>query len=192
MDKNVIPTKNAIIVDADFLNFITTDFKVNFERILGRQLRNIDLSLLFSYIAMDWGIAQGNNEIDIHITYSKGLKALNVCVPSSIADLNGMAFKGNLGEFTFHTYSNEGMVDSGSFFLDSLQSLIEERAIKKLAVIGYNEHYGEDIDKILSGSTGKITTKFAMAMSKDSANFSTQIIAYPIMMALGIKSEELK
>lgn len=34
MTKDFTPAPNAIIVDAAFLNFITSDFKTNFERIL--------------------------------------------------------------------------------------------------------------------------------------------------------------
>lgn len=66
MTKDFTPAPNAIIVDAAFLNFITSDFKTNFERILNRELSTIDLSSLFTYIALDWGVTPGENQIDVY------------------------------------------------------------------------------------------------------------------------------
>ena len=68
MTKDFTPAPNAIIVDAAFLNFITSDFKTNFERILNRELSTIDLSSLFTYIALDWGVTPGENQIDVYVT----------------------------------------------------------------------------------------------------------------------------
>lgn len=139
MTKDFTPAPNAIIVDAAFLNFITSDFKTNFERILNRELSTIDLSSLFTYIALDWGVTPGENQIDVYITYNNGCDNFDVCTPSDIAGLNGMAFNGHLGEFSFYTYSNEGMADSNDFFLDSLHNLMSEKEISEplsLALMG--------------------------------------------------------
>ena len=91
----------------------------------------------------------------------------------------------------FHTFSTEGLISPDVLFLDSLANIIEEKRINRLAVIGFNEHYGEEIKEILEKSEGKLITNFSMQDS-DNTKFSTQIIAYPIMMALGIKSDELR
>lgn len=70
MTKDFTPAPNAIIVDAAFLNFITSDFKTNFERILNRELSTIDLSSLFTYIALDWGVTPAKTKLTfmLHIT----------------------------------------------------------------------------------------------------------------------------
>lgn len=191
MESKYNTATNAIIVDGDFLNFITADFKSNFERMLDRQLPTIDLTTLFTYIALDWGIRTGHNEIDVYITYGHDKDLLSVCIPSSLKELDGQAFKGELGEFRFHTFSTEGLISSDMLFLDSLANITEEKRINRLAVIGFNEHYGEDIKEILEKCEGKLITNFSM-QNLDNAKFTTQIIAYPIMMALGIKSDELQ
>lgn len=191
METTFKPASNAIIIDASFLNFITSDFKSNFEKMLHRQLPTIDLSALFTYIAIDWGIQPGNNDIDVYLTYENSADSLSVCTPSSLKDLNDLAFRSELGEFLFHTFSTEGLISPDVLFLDSLANIIEEKRINRLAVIGFNEHYGEEIKEILEKSEGKLITNFSMQDS-DNTKFSTQIIAYPIMMALGIKSDELR
>lgn len=83
------------------------------------------------------------------------------------------------------------MVDSNDFFLDSLHNLMSETEIKRVAVIGFDGRCGEEIDKILSESNGKIATRFTMDKSVKGNGYATQIVAFPIMMALGIKSDEL-
>ena len=84
MTKDFTPAPNAIIVDAAFLNFITSDFKTNFERILNRELSTIDLSSLFTYIALDWGVTPGSTGTtlilgspSIYFTTSSGFIPLN-------------------------------------------------------------------------------------------------------------------
>ncbi len=191
MESTFNSASNAIIIDASFLNFITSDFKSNFEKMLHRELPAIDLSALFTYIALDWGIQPGDNDIDVYLTYGNSADALLVCAPSSLKELDGLAFKSELGEFRFRAFSTEGLISPDVLFLDSLANIIEEKRINRLAVIGFNEHYGDEIKEILEKSEGKLITNFAMQNS-DNAKFITQIIAYPIMMALGIKSDELQ
>lgn len=192
MENITEPVKLTVLVDASFLNFITSDFKANFERMLNRQLEVVDLSVLFSYIIMDCGIMAGNNEIDVYLIYNQQEPELAVCSPSNVKNLHEMAFKNELGEFSFYAFSNEGFASIDEFFLDSLVNLLDDDKVNRLAVVGFNEHYGENIDKILADNKGTVITKFAMNSGNADNNFSTEIIAYPIMMALGISSNELK
>lgn len=192
MENITDPVKLTVLVDASFLNFITSDFKANFERMLNRQLEVVDLSVLFSYIIMDCGITAGNNGIDVYLIYNQQEPELAVCFPSNVQDLHEMAFKNELGEFSFYAFSNEGFAGIDEFFLDSLVNLVDDDKVNRLAVVGFNERYGENIDKIIADNKGTVITKFAMNSGNADNNFTTEIIAYPIMMALGISSNELK
>lgn len=194
MNEPLTTSPNAIIVDAKYLDFITSDFKENFENILGRQLNDICIDELFTYLSMDWGMKPGDdNAIDIYITYDSSQKNLRVCQPNNLESLNNKAFQNKLGEFTFHIYSNEGLIGTSEFFLDSLNTLLNEKQIKKLAIVGFNEEYGSEIDDILkeADSKGKLITRFIMNTIENS-KYATPIIAYPIMAALGIHGDELK
>lgn len=193
MENRVEPVKQTVIVDASFLNFITSDFKTNFERILNRQLNRVDLSVLFTYLMMDCGIAAGDNEIDVYLVYNKQEQNLSVCTPSNVSELHQKAFKNVFGEFSFYAYSNEGFAGIDEFFLDSLITLLEDNKVQRLAVVGFNERYGEAVDKILDETkNSKVVTKFVMSKEEVHKNFRTEMIAYSIMIALGIKDEELK
>ena len=52
MEEKKLSAETAILIDACFLEMLTTDFKKNFERIIGRELNTIDLSELLTYICL--------------------------------------------------------------------------------------------------------------------------------------------
>ena len=58
-----------MLVDAAFLNFIVSDLKRYFENVLNRPLQEIDLSLLTTYLALDAGIEEGDNKVQLLFVY---------------------------------------------------------------------------------------------------------------------------
>lgn len=76
-------------------------------------------------------------------------------------------------------------------FVDSLQIIAEAKEVKRLLVVGYNEEYGDKIEEVLDKTEGKIITQFRMDEPKEKKKYATEIIAYAVMKALGIKGEEL-
>ena len=184
--------KSIIVIDAAYLNFITTDFKANFEAMLGRELSEIDLADLVTLMAMDAGITGTDNDVFVILTYNDRTTKLDICHPSDIPnELNDVAFKCELGEFSFHTFSTEQLVSADELFLDSVATLCENNDFKRIAVFGDNERLGDEIHKILKEVNDKIIVNFSMSPAKDGAKYQTVLAAYPIMHTLGIKPEEL-
>lgn len=180
------------MIDACFLEMLTTDFKKNFERIIGRELNIIDLSELLTYIALDGGITPGENDIDVLFIYSSEHPSFSNCIPARLdTELNNVAFKNSIGEFTCRTFPNERIVSTDDMFVDSLQIIAEAKEVKRLLVVGYNEEYGDKIEEVLDKTEGKIITQFRMDEPKEKKKYATEIIAYAVMKALGIKGEEL-
>ena len=58
-------------------------------------------------------------------------------------ELEGMAFKGNLGEFCFSTPNGEGFVDKDELFMDTLQTVLQQKDVKRVMVIPDEAHYDE-------------------------------------------------
>ena len=71
MEEEIKMAETVMLIDASFLNFVTEDIKKNFERMLNRELQEMDLSHLFTYLALDAGIVEGQNEIQIFFIYDK-------------------------------------------------------------------------------------------------------------------------
>ena len=192
MKEKKLSAETAILIDACFLEMLTTDFKKNFERIIGRDLNIIDLSELLTYIALDGGITPGENDIDVLFIYSSEHPSFSNCIPARLdTELNNVAFKNSIGEFTCRTFPNERIVSTDDMFVDSLQIIAEAKEVKRLLVVGYTEEYGDKIEEVLDKTEGKIITQFRMDEPKEKKKYATEIIAYAVMKALGIKGEEL-
>jgi hypothetical protein len=71
MDEKIKLPEIVMLVDAAFLNFIVSDLKRYFENVLNRPLQEIDLSLLTTYLALDAGIEEGDNKVQLLFVYDQ-------------------------------------------------------------------------------------------------------------------------
>ena len=93
--------------------------------------------------ALDGGITPGENDIDVLFIYSSEHPSFSNCIPARLdTELNNVAFKNSIGEFTCRTFPNERIVSTDDMFVDSLQIIAEAKEVKRLLVVGYNEEYG--------------------------------------------------
>ena len=92
---------NVILADADYIDKVTFDLTVNFERMLGRRIPPADMARWIDCIALDGGIREGDNEVQVILVHEGTTSTLDNFSPSSLTDdLDGKAFKDHLGETT--------------------------------------------------------------------------------------------
>ena len=193
MKNEVKFSETVMLVDAAFLNFVITDIKKNFERMLNRPLHDVDLSDLFVYLGLDAGLNIGKNEVQVLLIYDTESAKLSYCHPSDLAkELNGTAFQDStLGEFLFYSFQPEGMAALEDLYLESLTLLTEAKEVKKLVVISFNEEYGDKVSAILDKAEDKEIVQFRMNEPGKETGYRWEILAYPLMQALGIRGDEL-
>lgn len=184
--------ETVAVIDAAFLNLVITDVKNHFEKVLNRPLQEIDLSLLTTYLALDSGITEGDNDVQILFVYDKESTRLVHCQPSDMVnELNGIAFKSIYGEYSFATVTSEGMVSRADLFLDLLTIVSDSADVKKMIVLSFNEEYGKKVTEALCKVKGKEVFQFRMNEPETPVNYKWDILAYAIMRSLGIKATEL-
>ena len=190
--KNKFPS-NVVLIDAAFLNLVVTDLKKYFEKTLMRELQEIDLSELVTYIVLDAGMAVGDNQIQILMVYDKDSAQLSNCRPSDLsAELNGVAFKSQFGEFSFASVPCEEMVSREELYLDLLSIVLDSADVERLILVSFNEEYGDKVMERLKGVKNKETIQFRMNEPEESIEgYQWEMLAYPVMQALGIRGEEL-
>ena len=143
-------SETVMVIDAAYLNFVINDLKKYFEPLLGRSLQRADLALFTMCLAMDAGVKEGSNDVQILLVYDEQSGKLEDCLPSDLkSELDGMAFKGPLGEFCFMAVSSEGFVSRGELYLDLLHIVLNSAEVKKLIVVPFNEEYGEEVENVL-------------------------------------------
>ena len=193
MDEKINFPSNVLLIDAAFLNLVVTDLKKYFEKTLMRELQEIDLSELVTYIVLDAGMVVGDNQIQILMVYDKDSAQLSNCRPSDLsAELNGVAFKSQFGEFSFASVPCEEMVSREELYLDLLSIVLDSADVERLILVSFNEEYGDKVMERLKGVKNKETIQFRMNEPEESIEgYQWEMLAYPVMQALGIRGEEL-
>lgn len=185
-------SETVVLIDATFLNFVITDIKGYFEKTLHRSLQEIDLSKLTTYMTLDAGITEGKNEVQFLFVYDKESSRLQYCQPSDLQEeLNGVAFQSPYGEYSFASVPSEGMVSREDLFLDLLSIVSDSADVKRIIVISFNEEYGKKVTDALREVKDKDIIQFRMNEPEFPVDYKWDILAFPVMQALGIKAEEL-
>ena len=186
-------SETVVLIDAAFLNFVITDMKGYFEKTLQRSLQEIDLSVLTTYLTLDAGIKEGKNEVQFLFVYDKESARLVYCRPSDLEkELNGVAVQSPYGEYSFASVPSEGMVTREDLFLDLLSIVADSADVKKMVVISFNEEYGEKVTDVLNEVKGKEVIQLRMNEPDVPLMYKWDMLAFPVMQALGIKADELQ
>lgn len=190
---NRIWSENVIIVDGEYIDKVAFDLTVNFERMLGRRIPQADLARWVDCVALDGGLRPGGHQTQVVFVHDRKNSRLENFTPGCYEkELNGMAFKDELGEFTLSSFPVEDMVSHDGFLLDILQMACAQRKVRRIMVIANAERAYEDVRRMLRRleDEDKRITVFAM-QPMPGGNFRQEILGYSLMSALGIRGEEL-
>lgn len=198
-DSNIKLSENIIIADADYIDHVTFELSVQFERMLDRPIPKADLSQWTVDVALDGGLRPDDKE---HITqlvlvHSKDSNHLENFSPSKYSsELSGQAFKDDkLGEFLVDSYPVEDVTGKDGYILDIIRTVMEHKEVERVMIIPDSEQ-GELYDRIRMlldriDDNSKRITLFAM-QPLQGGNFRQEMLGYSIMNALGIKAAELE
>ena len=186
-------SENVILVDADYVDKVAFNLIVNFERMLGRRIPQADIAKWIDCIALDGGLREGDNRVQVVFVYDKTKGKLENFVPAGLDDeLNGKAFKDNIGEFLFSSLPVEDMTDNEHLFCDALMHICSQKQVKRVMAVPDAETYYDGVRRALKNvDDDKRVTVFAM-QPMSGGNFRQEILGYSLMAALGIHSEELE
>ena len=191
--ENVRWSENVIVVDADYVDSVAFNLIVNFERMIGRRIPPADMARWVECVALDGGLRQGDHETQVVLLHAKVKRAMENFTPADYStQLDGKAFKGNLGEFVFGAYPVESLVSKEDFLVDVVSLVCNQKEVKRVMVV-------PDVDKcydmlrhaLRHVDDDKRVTLFAM-QPLTGGNFRQEILGYSLMSALGIKADEIK
>ena len=189
-------SENVVLADADYVDSVAFNLIVNFERIIGRRIPQADMAKWLDCVALDGGIREGDNEIQVILIHRNDKRQMDNFIPADYEqDLSGKAFKDHLGEFTINAYQPEEMAGVGDFFNEVLELTLTQKNIKRLMVIPNAEDaaiYNNVRDTLRrADDEDKRITVFTMQPTAG-GNYRQEILGYSLMAALGIRSEEIK
>lgn len=184
--------ESIILADADYVDRVVFNLIVNFERMLGRRIPQADMARWIDCVALDGGLRPGNNTTQVVLIHDEQTVKLDNFTPSDLAsELDGKAFKDDIGEFVINSYTAESIVSKEEFFEDALFTIINTASVKRLMVIPDEETTYNGVRRALRQvPDGKDVTVFAM-QPMPGGRFRQEILGYSLMNALGIRSEEI-
>ena len=188
--------ENVILVDADYVDKVAFDLIVNFERILGRRIPQGDMARWLECVALDGGLRPQTSDTihqtSIQVVLLHKQAQMQNFQPGVFADLDGKAFTGPLGEFMVSCVQVEEMVTMDDLFIDSMQVISNAAEVRRLIVVPNAEQlYNKVREGLRHADEEKRITVLAM-QPMEGGNFRQEILGYSLMVALGIRGEELK
>lgn len=198
MEDKVKFSENVILIDITFLNEIAYDAKRFFGAGLGRELSDVDLPAWLSYLALDAGLREGDNEIQVLLVHDDASGILKCCVPSELDKLNGMACRTPLGEFLFASVPASGMVSCEELYLDLMNLALDSSEVKRLMLVPYHPLYGnrvgEGLHKYFNGKSDEERKRALFFVIEEPAKplpCPWDSVLFSLSRAFGIKSEEM-
>ena len=191
-EKQVIWNENVVIADADYIDKVAFNLIVNFERMLNRRIPQADLARWIDCIALDGGIREGDNHVQVILVHAKQREALANFRPSHYdTELNGMAFKDHLGEFAISAFPTEPLVTKQEFLLDILSMACVQECVKRIMLIADTSQMLDKVKGMLKtvDDEKKRITLFDM-QPLTPGPYRQEILGYSLMNAMGIRSEE--
>ena len=188
--------ENVILVDADYVDKVAFDLIVNFERMLGRRIPQGDMARWLECVALDGGLRPQTSDTihqtSIQVVLLHKQAQIQNFQPGVFADLDGKAFTGPLGEFMVSCVQVEEMVTMDDLFIDSMQVISNAAEVRRLIVVPNAEQlYNKVREGLRHADDEKRITVLAM-QPMEGGNFRQEILGYSLMVALGIRGEELK
>ena len=185
--------ENVILADADYLDSLVFDVSVQLERMLERRLPKLDLARWADYVALDGGLRPGDNAVQLLRIHSKKKGILKNILPANLAtEIDGQAFRDNLGEFSLSAFPVEdAMVTPGQLFTQSVEALLTSERVKRLMLVGDMAAYGDDVAHVLREADGKQVTVFGLH-TQSGLRCPQESLSYSLLAALGVSSDEVK
>lgn len=191
MDNKIKFPSHVILVDVEYLNFVIDNLKGFLSSQLNRELQNISVADVFTYMALDAKIEEGAKDIQVFMIHNNHNEKLHHATPSNISeDLNGVAFNSTLGEFIFSDVPTKEFTTIEELYQELIKLSIASEDVKKILLIG------EDIaDKELISSAKNSSKKlFQFRIERPIANldYDWDMIIFPLMKAFGVDSSEIQ
>ena len=184
-------SNNVILVDADYVDKVAFDLIVNFERMLERRIPQADMARWLECVALDGGLPFGGQR-NVQVVLLHKQQKMENFLPGDFAELDGKAFKGEVGEFMISCVKVENLTTMDDLFIDSLQVVSNAQEVERLMVVPNSEHiYNKVREGLRHANPDTHITVFSM-QPMAGGNFRQEILGYSLMAALGIKGEEIK
>lgn len=185
--------EKVILLDAAYINKVTTDLCRHFGPLIQRELPKADLAVFLECVAMDAAVQPGDHTLQVFFIYDKECPTLDAFRPADLKkELNDVAFKSRLGEFRLNAFATSDMADRETLFLESVKVIADAKEVKHLVIVPHEQEYAERLPEILKQVDGKESVHVLGMNPPASVDaFHWEMLGYAVLQALGIRADEI-
>ncbi|MBE6287880.1 MAG: L-selectin [Mediterranea massiliensis] len=198
MNEKIKFSANVMLIDVAFLNEVAANAQVFLSERIGRKLPDIDLPTWLSYLALDAGLREGENEIQVLLIHEEATQRLLACQPAELKSLNGMACRTTIGEFIFSCVTPADITHCEDLFVDLMTLAIDSADVERLTLLPCHPQYGEKVESALrqiaedrGGEACDKAIYFCMQSPAQSLPCRTDSVIFSLAQAFGIRPEEM-
>lgn len=182
--------KTVLLVDADYLDTVTCQIIIHFEKQIERPLGQARLDRWLECATLDGGVRKADDGVQAIFVHSKKKRYFEYIDPMDFKDeIDGMSFMSKIGEFEMSCIPVEDIAPAEGFMRQAAEMLCDAKEVENLIVVAALD-LSPDIAPLLDKSDKNITV---LDMKPTEGLKHRQVIlGFSIMQALRIKSEEIK
>lgn len=185
---------NVVLVDADYVDSVAFELTETFSQMLFRHLAAADLAEWLVCAALDGGVPQGENAVQVVFIHTPEKTRLENFTPGLIdKELDGLAFHDEaLGEFFMSCVEDRGRIMYDTpLMVDSVAAVLQSPEVERLIVVPEMAACGTQLLDLIAASEAKKQVTLLTMHPLEGRGFDHVMLGYSIMHALGIKSDEI-
>lgn len=195
MEKHTF-SATVILADADYLDNMVGGYSAFFAERIGRRLPQADLAQWCITSALDGGLEDGDNEVQVVLIHSKDKSMLDNFCPGLLAEtIDGQAFRDErLGEFLLSCVPDEQVdQEAEPFFLQCARMLLDCKEVKRLVLVPDDAVCQPLLEPLLQETPQGKRVTLLVANTQDKLPHCNVVnLGFGIMHAVGIKADELR
>ena len=145
MEKGIKKKTHYILVDAEYADAVAGRLRNHYAQVLGREMPRLDLADWLTCCALDCGLQQGENNVEVCIFHESGKEELEHFVPAHLAnelDKQGFDVPG-LADFTVNCAVKEDIVEGAPLPVQAALFILHDthcRCLRALAGSATRRH----------------------------------------------------
>lgn len=192
--------QNVLLVDADYVDRVAQDLRLNFGKMLGREIGLADLAEWLVCASLDGGVpedekGESHGEVQVVLIRSLAKTCLEQFEPGNmLSGIDGQAFRDPyVGEFLLSVVPEEkAMGQTEPLFTEATRFLLTSQEVKRLILVPDMARYGALLKEDIEKAEGEMQVVLLTMEPEEGKRFTTEVLGFSLMHALGIAPEELK
>lgn len=184
--------RHYILVDAEYAENVASRLRRHYAETLGREMPRLDLADWLTCCALDCGLQQGDNEVQVCIFHNPDKKELTHFVPSDLKDeLDKQGFDvPGLGEFTVNCAAKESLVEGAPLPIQAALFILRDQGEGAITLISDTGAHLQELCQAAAESPRHPLT--IMDMEQQMGTPGHVVLGFSMVHAMGLSQQDLQ